>query len=514
MKKNEKLISLRKIAEGATAPATQAPAENPFLRDVATGVGALVVGKAGAVAGSVVGPVGTIAGGIAGAAVGGAGGAYVYDYLADWNEMNKAYPELHAKPEETLLYKFKQELDNIWFNSDKQGILLYDALAYYLGFNYGYDIAKLEAKLKLMGVDFSDKTFEEMMNDDESGSYQSVKENLDKGRADKAKLPKEEAKPSAPNTPSAPVQRPQGGGRSTVSGGSKAELYEKASQVMVDRGYLASVQTTWTPEFDAAFRSFVDVGTASNANFTKTSLVSGQNWADAAKGNPFTPNESGALYAVIQLSALVPAKGSTAPVTAPAETPKAPAAETPKAPAESGKIPSLVKLLGVMYDSRLAEGGGFLSWEVKQTQTLVDAVGGPNPSGYNNAARVLLKRNPGIEAMLPAEITGPITKKNIKGNPLYPVIKEVQKTIHSTYEAANPRLINPRQEKATVNMKAYLETPAGGGWKEKEAAARDNFNRFVKLANDRKERIRSEVASELTPEERATIRKNKMRGAV
>ena len=514
MKKNEKLISLRKIAEGAAAPTTQAPAGHDYLRDAATGVGALTGGRIGAGVGAIGGPLGMLAGGVAGSVAGGAGGAKAYDYLADWNEMNKAYPELHTKPEETLLYKFKQELDNIWFNSDKQGILLYDALAYYLGFNYGYDIAKLEAKLKLMGVDFSDKTFEEMMNDDESGSYQSVKENLDKGRADKAKLPKEEAKPAAPKTPSAPVQRPQGGGRSTVSGGSKAELYEKASQVMVDRGYLASVQTTWTPEFDAAFRSFVDVGTASNANFTKTSLVSGQNWADAAKGNPFTPNESGALYAVIQLSALVPAKGSTAPVTAPAEAPKAPAEEAPKAPAESGKLPSLVQILGVLYDSRLAEGGGFLSWEVKQTQTLVDAVGGPNRSGYANAARVLLKRNPGIEAMLPEKITTPIVKSGIKDNPLYPVIKEIQKTIHSAYEAANPAIINPRKEKATVNMKAYLETPAGGGWKEKEAAARDNFNRFVKLANDRKERIRSEIAYELTPEERATIRRNKMRGAV
>lgn len=511
MKKNEKLISLRKIAEGATTPESKDP---NYLRYMAMGAGAYLGGNLGTMVGSVAGPVGAVAGGIAGGVAGSAGGAKTYDYIADWNEMNKAYPELHTKTEAELLYMFKKDLDNLWFNSDKQGVDLYDAIAYYLGFNYGYDITKLEAELKKLGLKLDGETFEEMMNDDESGSYQSVKENLEKGRADKAKVPKEEAKPATPKTPSAPVQRPQGGGRSTVSGGSKAELYEKASQIMIDRGYLASVQTTWTPEFDAAFRSFVDVGTASNANFTKTSLVSGQNWADAAKGNPFTPNESGALYAVIQLSALVPAKGSTAPVTAPAETPKAPAAETPKAPAESGKIPSLVKLLGVMYDSRLAEGGGFLSWEVKQTQTLVDAVGGPNPSGYENAARVLLKRNPGIEAMLPAEITGPITKKNIKGNPLYPVIKEVQKTIHSTYEAANPRLINPRQEKATVNMKAYLATPAGGGWKEKEAAARDNFNRFVKLANDRKERIRSEVASELTPEERATVRRNKMRGAI
>lgn len=272
------------------------------MRDTFVGVGGAAGGIAGGVAGTAFGlPVsGTIAGAAAGGAAGGALAGYLYDKIADWGEMDKAYPELKNKRESELLYIFKKDLDNVWFNSDKSGILLFDAIAYFLGFNYGYDIKKLEDKLIDIGLKLDGETFEELMNDDESGSYDSVKRNLDQGRADKqSAVSGTSAKDSGSAAPKATREE------ASYSDASQIQIMSK---IMVEKGYLPSPQSSWTQEFDRAFREFVDAGTKASGEHGDTNMVSGESWANVAEKAGFAGSLRGALSAVVALREFVPKK--------------------------------------------------------------------------------------------------------------------------------------------------------------------------------------------------------------
>lgn len=306
-------------------------------------------------------------------------------------------------------------------------------------------------------------------------------------------------------------QAPSGGGTGgggSIPTGTRGEAldYVGASKIMIEKGFLDSVQTDWTPEFDAGFRGFIDAATRGADNIPDSNLSSGQTWGEVAGELGFTPDARGAIVAVKRLAKFI-GKGAT-----PSAIPDAsPAGPKPKgeAPVVSGKENILAQMVGILYNERLVEGGGFLSYEKKQTQSLVDAIGGGGPSGFQNAAKVLMKRNPQLASVVPDELNMPVTKKTIKGTDLLPAFKMVQQTIHDIYEAANPGIINPGKEKATENVKKYLGTMAGGSWKEGSYFG----NRFVKLAEERRERIRREIEANLTPAEKAAMRRLRMRGA-
>jgi hypothetical protein len=279
------------------------------MRDNLVGFGAGVGGLGGAVGGGVAGtalglPVsgtiaGGLAGGVAGGAAGGALGGYLYDYFAG-GEIDKAYPELKNKRELELIYMFKKDLDNVWFNSDKSGVLLFDAIAYFLGFNYGYDIKKLEDKLVEVGLNLDGETFEELMNDDESGSYDSVKRKLDQGRADKQSAG---SATSAKDGGSAASQATRG--EVSYSDASQVQIMSK---IMIEKGYLSSPQSSWTQEFDRAFREFVDAGTKASGEHGDTNMVDGESWVNVAERAGFAGSPRGALSAVVALKEFVPRK--------------------------------------------------------------------------------------------------------------------------------------------------------------------------------------------------------------
>jgi hypothetical protein len=294
--------------------------------------------------------------------------------------------------------------------------------------------------------------------------------------------------------------------------------YEGASKIMMDKGYLGSIQNDWTPEFGAAFREFIDAGTANNSAVTPTNLVGGQKWVDVAPGLGFSPDRGGALNAIVAIGKSAPSKRggpNSPPITGGGRVPEDTGGGRG---AKSAKREVLADIISRLYNNRLVEGGGgIFSNELKQTQSLVDAIGGAGPGGYLNAADVLLARNPQLESMLPStKITDVLTRKNIESHPAYQAALNTQKTIHDVFKAANrgKRIlgINRGQNATTKNVAEYLASPAGGNWKQPTTAS-NSVDRFVKLAEDRKARIKTEVLSSLTPAERAIVRKNKMRGA-
>ena len=99
---------------------------------------------------------------------------------------------------------------------------------------------------------------------------------------------------------------PQGRGEPTTD---LTDRYREASKIMMDKGYLSGIQTSWTKEFDAGFRPFVDAGTKNNKALRGTNLVGGQTWVQAAPTIAFPPTEKGALDAVTILGKFVPAIG-------------------------------------------------------------------------------------------------------------------------------------------------------------------------------------------------------------
>ena len=163
----------------------------------------------------------------------------------------------------------------------------------------------------------------------------------------------------------------------------------------------------------------------------------------------------------------------------------------------------LADIISRLYNNRLIEGGGgIFSNELKQTQTLVDAVGGGTPTGYRNAAKVILTRNPSLSGILPESPIGDVlTKKNIRRHPAYMAAKETQKTIHQIFEAANdfndkglPNLINPGRKGSTENIKSYLASSAGGSWKL--ASERSTGNMSKNAISKRRDMISTRLVKE------------------
>jgi hypothetical protein len=316
-------------------------------------------------------------------------------------------------------------------------------------------------------------SLEDMKNDEDlmadinaASSYFTA---LAKDMADAIRIAQRNA-PKDSGQVAGPVAQTGGGGSIPTGTRGEALDYVGASKIMIENGFLDSVQTDWTPEFDAGFRGFIDSATRGADNIPDSNLSSGQTWGEAADDLGFSPDARGAIVAVKRLAKFI-GKAPT-PSAIPDSSPAEPKPKG-EAPVVSGKENILAQMVGILYNERLVEGGGFLSYEKKQTQSLVDALGGAGPSGFPNTAKKLMERNPQLASVIPDELNMPVTKKTIKGTQLLPAFKMVQETIHDIYEAANPGMINPGKNKATENVKKYFGITAGF-----------YENRFVKSAQE------------------------------
>ena len=284
--------------------------------------------------------------------------------------------------------------------------------------------------------------------------------------------------------------------------------YESSSLIMKEKGYLKSVQSSWTQEFDTAFRSFVDAGTA--AGKVPTKLTGGQEWSDVAGSLGFPPNKSGAFSAIRYLVDFVDKKTSTPTtgVTTPAPS-EAPASTTPVAAEDN---PVLAAIIGAMYNQKLVGTPGFdLIREPKRIRALIESepVGGPNPTGYGNAARIVMRMNPAIRGMLPAQLTRPVDEVFAKNPANKALLQAIQVAINGIYESAIPTLVKPGLERSRELIARYLSSTASGKWTVNTAS--NSVDQWVKLASERKMRIRAEIAAEMTPAEMAAARRIKMR---
>ena len=294
----------------------------------------------------------------------------------------------------------------------------------------------------------------------------------------------------------------------TAPYGTSDSGYESSSLIMKEKGYLKSVQSSWTQEFDTAFRAFIDAGSANGA--VPTDLVGGQSWSDVAGSLGFPPNKSGAFSAIRYLADLVGKKTSTPTtgVTTPAPS-EDPASTTPVAAEDN---PVLAAIIGAMYNQKLVGTPGFdLIREPKRIRALIESepVGGPNPTGYGNAARIVMRMNPAIRGMLPAQLTRPVDEVFAKNPANKALLQAIQVAINGIYESAIPTLVKPGLERSRELIARYLSSTASGKWTVNTAS--NSVDQWVKLASERKMRIRAEIAAEMTPAEMAAARRIKMR---
>jgi hypothetical protein len=261
---------------------------------------------------------------------------------------------------------------------------------------------------------------------------------------------------------------------------------EALSHKLVDRLYLAAPQSTWTPELDKAFREFIDAGTG-----TKT-MSSGADWNAAAPTLGFKPGLSGALAAVTSLMDKVATKpfGDT---VAPAATTGTPEAAKPAAPEVAQD--TLPAILSVMRQEKMiGTHGADLVNEVNRINVLIEAAG-----GVNNAAILLHRQDPSLSAALPPKLEGTLTPEFVRRNKA--LFQSIQGAVNKVIAKQFGPLMPHDKEKAISKLREGL----------KSASVQDQW---VKLASQRKDRIRSEVAAEMTVADKITARRIKARESV
>jgi len=236
----------------------------------------------------------------------GAAGWYAYNYYNGYKVYAEAYPELADKPAANLIKEFEGDLDATFYNKDNMGVLYFEALAYFLAFNHGYDITMLANALRERGVDGLEggnvvEKLKEVLEDDEGGSFSKVMEAIRIGTAERSGAKKAVESGAAP----------EGAGQSAAPQATRAGgSYADASKIMIDKGYLSSPQSSWTPEFDKAFREFVDAATKASPEEDDTTMIDGQGWAEVAAKVGFSGNPKGALQAVSALNNFAPKKST------------------------------------------------------------------------------------------------------------------------------------------------------------------------------------------------------------
>ena len=313
--------------------------------------------------------------------------------------------------------------------------------------------------------------------------------------------------PVAP-TP-APTEPPPISARPAEAGGTTTPISSgipEMSSILVDLGYLKTPQTSWTTELDTAFRAFMDKGTSLTKDMYHTNLASGkESWPEVASLVGFQPNIAGAAKAVKTLSdSLGPSvafSGATSSDTAAA-----------------GGTDTLPSIVSAMYTGNLTKllGPDFtrgidLVNEERRMRILVGALGGASKEGYDNASKVILQQDPGLSADLPKIINGAITKDYVKQN--MDLFKRIQTALNRITSGAFGPLAPANMNNAISKMKSWLQTKEGGGWTIQSVTSSQN-SQWVKLANERKMKLRLQIAAEMTPAERAAARRIKMKEAV
>lgn len=367
--------------------------------------------------------------------------------------------------------------------SDSNGVLLIEAAGFYLG-KLGVGPDKIWQSLKeaekASGQNMLKGSLNDTLENEETGLAPLfiTANGIGLGESSGTVQPSiTQPKPATP-APGAP-QLPQADRGSPV---------EALSHKLVDRLYLAAPQSTWTPELDKAFREFIDAGTG-----TKT-MSSGADWNAAAPTLGFKPGLSGALAAVSSLMDKVATKpfGDT---VAPAASAAAPAPEAAKPAAPKVAQDTLPAILSVMRQEKMiGTHGADLVNEVKRINVLIEAAG-----GVNNAAIVLHRQDPSLSAGLPPKLEGPLTPEFVRRNKA--LFQSIQGAVNKVIAKQFGPLMPHDKEKAISKLREGL----------KAASVQDQW---VKLASQRKDRIRSEVAAEMTVADKITARRIKARESV
>ena len=221
-------------------------------------------------------------------------------------------------------------------------------------------------------------------------------------------------------------------------------------------------------------------------------MSSGADWNAAAPTLGFKPGLSGALAAVTSLMDKVATKpfGDT---VAPASAAPAPEAAKPAAPEVAQD--TLPAILSVMRQEKMiGTHGADLVNEVKRINVLIEAAG-----GVNNAAIVLHRQDPSLSAALPPKLDGLLTPEFVRRNKA--LFQSIQGAVNKVIAKQFGPLMPHDKEKAISKLREGL----------KSASVQDQW---VKLASERKDRIRSEVAAEMTVADKITARRIKARESV
>jgi len=304
-------------------------------------------------------------------------------------------------------------------------------------------------------------------------------------------MAKEVRKTERPATPTKPgTPQPQA---------SRASCLEAAAEKLKGAGYLAKTfqynsAKPWSDEFDKGFRDYIEAASGGKALLATNPKLG---WADVAASFGLSADLSGACSAITSDTLTAPIK--TAPETQPATgNPASGETTTPVAATKEGILP---KILSYMQNTKIAETVGLnLIAEPRRASILIEAAG-----GTENAANVLCNKTEGLsEALQPVELTGPITTEWVRRNKrvLQQIVGAINALVSSAVRSVGKLSLLPADRaKAVAKMKSFI------------SQAHQNIQ-WTKIASKRKDRIRSEVAAEMTVEDRVTARRIKMKESV
>lgn len=378
--------------------------------------------------------------------------------------------------------------------SDSNGVLLIEAAGFYLG-KLGVGPDKIWQSLKELEKTSNQNILKGSLNDtlenEETGlSPLFIAANgIGLGESYSAEQ-KPTTTPTA--TPSKPgIAQPQA---------DRGSCLESAAKKLMDAGYLPitfQYNTTrpWTPEFDKGFRDYIEAASAGKAPLATNPALT---WAEVAKIVGQTPDLSGACNAI-----------NSTELTAPIKTPETPAAATgtpeattPVAPTKEDILP---KILSVMSNTRIQDTPGFdMVKEPRRAMVLVQAAG-----GTAQAAKLLYDNTDGLlEALSKVELTGPIPVKGEWPRRNKAILVMVVNAINALIKKVFGPVMNLRTEKAVEKLREFIAQSA----EQKKAGAIKA--QWTKLASQRKDRIRSEIAEEMTAADRITARRIRARESV
>lgn len=346
--------------------------------------------------------------------------------------------------------------------------------------------------------DHSDLTYEEIVpslipNDNDPGQRSSLLPLVNRVNS---KIAARYFQPQKPATAPAVIPTKPSAAQPQAANGS---CLESAAKKLMDAGYLPAtfqynVAHPWTPEFDKGFRDYIEAASAGKAPLATNPALT---WAEVAKIVGQTPDLSGACNAI-----------NSTELTAPIKTPETPAATngtpttpaSPEAPVEVERD-ILADILSYMQNTKAAETVGLnLIAEPRRASILIEASG-----NVDNAAKVLRAKSEGLsEALKGMTLDGTITPEWVRRNK--PALQQIVGAINALVSQAVKHvgklsLLPADRAKAVEKMKSFISQAAQG-------------IQWTKLASQRKDRIRSRVAEEMTAQDRITARRIRARESV